>query len=48
MTAKSNFVICQTALGMHIPQGANAVNNESVILYGRLEALQAIPWMRRR
>jgi len=43
MAAESDFIKCQSALGMHISQRADAIDDETIILYRCLEALQTIP-----
>lgn len=48
MPAELDLEVGEPALGVRGAERAHAVDDEGVGLDGRLEALQAVPWTRRR
>lgn len=47
VSAQSDLVVREPAFGVHGPQCADAVDDEAVVLYWRLEALLSSPWLTR-
>lgn len=43
MTRKRNLKVCKPSLRVDVPERAHPVDDEAIILDGRLEALQAVP-----
>lgn len=43
MSAQVDFEVRKPALGVHVPERADTVDDEAVVRNGRLEALQAVP-----
>ena len=44
MARERDLKVCQASLRVDVSECAHAIDNEAVVLYRRLEALQAVPY----